>query len=525
MKYIVLIMAGILIVFVLVGSVVLHLSGVGGGTSVAEETLWQVSLAGSEVETLKAIDLTGDGRDEVLAQTPVELAILTADGDQLFRQNAPGAKSTMGDYDGDGTDEFALAEISESGLLVTAMEADGRALWQTTVPAVGPPSRGASLDLNGDGLREAIFGTETGTLVVLDGASGQLLWRYDFPPAAGENALVRGSDDVRLAGASWLAAANYGGLVVLLGSDGQPLWQLQFPQQLRRLRTADVDGDGTSELLLGGVDGLVMLASAADGRPLWQDSIGARVDEARFLELDGDPTQTEIVVGSRNGGVLAYSADGQSLWKRTVAGKVKEFAVIDADGDGQNELLVGADKLSLLDAASGKSLATLPASAVTGIDVGDFGAGGGFVTADGTDIKAMTVALKGAPIWRSPIVAGLMVAFLIGVLAILVMRLGWAEPQSGTVVVHSQSVEALLAKKKMLLNDLDRLERLNSSGRLDADQYLAQSRSILERLEQVEADILTVDPNYQPRVLRCPSCAAPVELGQDRCGYCGHVLL
>ena len=162
---------------------------------------------------------------------------------------------------------------------------------------------------------------------------------------------------------------------------------------------------------------------------------------------------------------------------------------------------------------------------MTVIDVGDFGDDGGFVTNDGMDIKAMALEKQSAPLWRSPIVGGLVVAALIGVLAALAIASGWGREKSGEVVVHSDSMEALLAKKKMLLNDLDRLDRMNAQGQLDADQYLAQSRAIMERLERVDADILRLDPDYQPRMLACPSCGAPVELGQDRCAYCGHVLL
>jgi uncharacterized protein with PIN domain len=44
-------------------------------------------------------------------------------------------------------------------------------------------------------------------------------------------------------------------------------------------------------------------------------------------------------------------------------------------------------------------------------------------------------------------------------------------------------------------------------------------------LAAVEEQILKLDPNYKPEVMRCPACGGPVEIGVDRCQYCHHVLL
>ncbi len=524
MKKTILILAGILILFVLVGSVVLHLTGGGGGGGLSEQVLWRATFAGGTVDTLKAIDLTGDGEDEVLIQTPAEIAILAADGTELYRQNAPLAKSTMGDFDGDGTDEFALAEPNESGLRVTALEADGGILWQINVPQTGLPARGTSLDLNGDGQREAIFGTENGVLVALDGASGALLWRYDFPAAGGEDSLVRGSDDVRWQGSNWLAVANYGGHVALLDGEGQPAWEFDFPQQLRRLRTFDVDGDGTSEILIGGIDGLIWLVSAAGGQALWQATAGSRVDEARFLELDGDPTSSEIVIGGKNGGVLAFLANGDELWKRSVTGKVQELITLDLDADGQNELLVAADQLNVLAGATGATVGRLPLAA-SAIDVGDFGKSGGFLTNDGSDLVAVEVESRTTPLWRSPIVIGLILAVIIAGVAVVISRSSLGSDEQQVLVIQDQSMEALLAKKQMLREELVLIDRMQQNDQLTSEAYLIRSKSILERLSAVEENILKLEPNYKPEVMHCPSCAAPLETGLDRCAYCGHVLL
>jgi uncharacterized protein with PIN domain len=62
-------------------------------------------------------------------------------------------------------------------------------------------------------------------------------------------------------------------------------------------------------------------------------------------------------------------------------------------------------------------------------------------------------------------------------------------------------------------------------GEIGADIYLARSRQERERLAAVEAQILELEPGYQPEVIRCGACSAPLEVGLDRCPYCNHVLL
>jgi hypothetical protein len=293
---------------------------------------------------------------------------------------------------------------------------------------------------------------------------------------------------------------------------------------VRRLRTDDMDGDGTSEIVLGGLDGLVWLASAADGNALWQTFIGSRVDEARFLELDGDPSQTEVAVGGKSGGVFAYNLAGDTLWSRSVTGKVREFATLDVETDGQNELLVAADSLALLDGAGGRQLAQISISEPATLDVGDFGKQEAFLVGSLQGLQAVQVRVKGPSWWSSPIVLGLVLALIIAAIAVVLSRSRWATAKA-TYTVQEMSLEALRARKKMLREVLEETQRMKEAGEITSDAYLAQSRGLREQLADVDASILQLQPGYKPEVIQCSSCGAPLEIGLDRCPYCGHVLL
>jgi outer membrane protein assembly factor BamB len=524
MRYTILVAGVVLILFILVGSVVLQLSGTMPRAQIDQQRIWDAPIAGGEVETLKVIDLTGDGQDEIFAQTPSQVAVFTSEGRTLFSQNLSSAKSTMGDMDGNGVEDFAIAEPQGNGLHVVAYTGDGGRLWENIVPDVGAPTRGLTLDFEGDGKREVIFGSDAGVLVVLEGDTGELRWLYTFSPDTPENLYVRGTDDARQAGVMHLAGATYGGDVVLLDGVGATAWEILFPDEVRRLRAYDMNGDGTSEILLGGLNGLVWMVSAAgDNNLLWQTSIGSRVDEARFLELDGDPTQTEVAIGGKNGGVSAYTVAGTTLWQRTVAGKVRELATLDTDDDGQNELLVAADKVYLLDGRTGNTLSTFPVGAPPALDTGDFGGTQGYVADTGGKLSVFRVSYKPRPWWSSPITIGLLLALIIAVVSVVLARIDW---DKGTVYnVQGQSLEALRAKKRMLRDVLDDTQRVYADGQISAQVYLEKSRQEREQLAAVEEQILKLNPDYKPEVFRCPACAGPVEIGMDQCPYCNHVLL
>jgi hypothetical protein len=518
------IVAGITILIILAASAFFHFGWAASRGGLEESSLWEAPLSGGAPETLKAIDLTGDGEDEIFVQTPGETAVFSQAGEQLFRQETPRAKTTMGDLNGDKVDEFVIALPQGGAILATAYSLAGGELWSADVPANGAPARAASIDFQGDSQREIILATELGEIIALNGQNGAELWRYTFPSDTPENLMVRASDDAFVDGKTYLVAADYGGHVVLLEGNGAAVWQTTFPEQLRRLRAADMDGDGTSELILGGLNGLVELASAADGIEHWYDRVGSRVQETRFIELDGDPATSEVVVGTRESGLAVFRLDGEKLWSKAIAGRVVELAGLDADGDGAQELLVAADKVSLLDGATGAQRGSFNLGEVSTLDVGDLGKEQAFVAGNTQGLAATQTSVQPLKWYSSPLVIGIILSLVIALAAVLLSRAQMAErPVIYSVV--DDSAETLQAQKRMLREEIDELEKFHRSGQLATENYIESKRFARERLADVEARLQKVQPDYKPQVVHCPSCGGPLEISMERCEYCGHLLL
>jgi uncharacterized protein with PIN domain len=87
------------------------------------------------------------------------------------------------------------------------------------------------------------------------------------------------------------------------------------------------------------------------------------------------------------------------------------------------------------------------------------------------------------------------------------------------------SLEALRARKTMLREVLQDVERMQREGEMSTEVYLARTRTLHEQLAAVDEDILAIQPDYKPETMQCPSCGAPLQVGLDRCPYCAHVLL
>ncbi|MDR3638930.1 MAG: DUF2092 domain-containing protein [Isosphaeraceae bacterium] len=96
----------------------------------------------------------------------------------------------------------------------------------------------------------------------------------------------------------------------------------------------------TSEgLVTFGPWGQSVLASRSDGTKLWEETGGQGIDDVWAADLDGDGTDEVIVGYNGSTGLHVFSASGKRLWKREDLGNVWHVCAGDLDGDGQVEVV------------------------------------------------------------------------------------------------------------------------------------------------------------------------------------------
>ena len=525
-KTVTIVLAVVLMVIVMTISVILFFTGAATRERWDFQEVWTASFSGAE--SMKIIDLTGDKVKDVFLQSQSEVAILDAQGQRIWSGTYQTSATTMGDLNGDGTEDFVVIyQPAGESVTATAYTGQGQELWTRALPNFGEPSRGTSIDFQGDEVREVVAGDMDGHLVCLS-SQGEILWEYVLhnPTLDTEASYVRGLDDVSLAGITAVAAANYAGQVVLLDGQGQPLWGPEkFPERLRRLRAYDLDGDGSSEVVLGGEYGSVWAMSGTNGERLWSQAIGQRVQEIQDVEVDGDPATTEVAVGGKEGSLVVYNHQGQELIVASPGGKVNEIATIDMDDDGRNEILAGNNegKLVIYDHQGNSLLSKSFTGEITRLDTGKLTDEDQFVVAAGREVSLLQMESTKAPFWYNTLVAGFVACLAIAAGAWAITNIAPAPKLQYSA--EDMTIEGLRAKRKMYLESLHELKKAHQTGQVPAESYLARSKELREQVALAEAKVMRLGASIKPEMMKCPNCGGSIELGSDKCEYCGQTVI
>jgi outer membrane protein assembly factor BamB len=225
----------------------------------------------------------------------------------------------------------------EACSLVRLDAGDGGVNWRVTVPRercfTHALTRPAVEDLDGDGGREVLLGTTAGA-AVLD-ADGSVRWHRD---ERATYLVAAPADDGE---ARTVFASGHDGIRAYDGVDGDQEWALNG-SNARIGATVTVDG---RTLLLAGIFGGEVVAIEADtGQVAWTSTVvdeDVTVPPPIAADVNGDGT-LEVVALAEDGTVVVLEADSGSelaAYERRVP--IWTTAVpADLDGDGAAEFLV-----------------------------------------------------------------------------------------------------------------------------------------------------------------------------------------
>jgi hypothetical protein len=512
-KIIPFIVAFVLICLVMVIAGVFSFSGAISAQKFGDNVAW--SKPYNTAESMKVIDLTGDGQDELFLQNSSDVTVYDGSGAVIASLPFSSPKTTLGDVDGDGVEDIIVYYVG------TGMSVDVINKMQqknlASLLEIGFPARVALIRF--DSGPQIILGDNGGGLLALSTA-GQPLWKSQL----GGNE-VRGMDDVKINGKTYAAIATNDGNIAVYDSDGNQVWS-NSQEQLRRMRAFDLNGDGNSEIITGGEYGAFNIYNAADGSTLFNKSLGQAISEVREVELNGDPSSREIVVGGKDGGVWAFSNTGQQLWSGSLSDKVTEIAGIDINGDGKQEAVIGADsgEVAVFTGTGSRNNLASHSSGITRIDVGKLGNQRYVVVADGNEVQTDSINFSSiAGFQYTPLIVGLIVSAIILVIAAILASI----PKKPEMKVSFQNTsrESLEAQRRMLKESIADVERLRQSGEVTGDAYLARLKRLRADLADNEAAFKAQGYAIKVETVQCPNCGGTLELGMDKCEYCGQVLL
>ncbi len=515
-KIIPFIVAIVLSCLVMVVAGVFSFSGLVAAEKFGGQAVW--SQPYSTAESMKVIDLTGDGQDELFIQNTSNVSLYDGGGNVLSTYNYTSPKTTLGDVNGDGVEDVIVYYVGTGMSVDVISKGQVQNIAQTL--SIGSPARNALLRFASG--PQILLGDSSGNLLALD-VKGQPLWNRDFGSEE-----IRGMDDALISGNTYVAVASHDGTVGVFDSQGKQVWS-QSTEDLRRMRAFDLNSDGNSEVITGGEYGAFAIYSAVDGSVLFSKSLGQPVSEVRAVELNGDPSSREIVVGGKDGGVWAFSFDGTTahqMWTGSLSDKVTEIAGIDINQDGKEEAVLGDDSGQVAvftDSGSRNNLST-HSTGITRIDVGKLNGERYVVIADGSSVAVNKVNFNSIPGFQfAPLIVGVILSGIFLVIAAILASIP-PKPEM-KVSFQDKSRESLEAERRMLKESIADVERLRKSGEMTGEAYLARLKRLRADLAENETAFKTAGFQIRTETFKCPNCGGTLELGMDKCEYCGQVIL
>lgn len=509
-----------LMAVVMVAAVFVSITGMADREQYETISNWQVDTPGAL--SINVTDVTGDKQRDIFVQSPDSIYLFDSDGQQIdVRSFTPPLATTQGDINGDGLPDTIAYSGSSGSATAVAYTGSGELLWQIAPTGLGRASRALALDFENDGRNEVVLASDDGRLLALS-ATGEELWRFDLSCDT-----LRGLDEVSLPAGDVLVGGCSAGAVVVLNNRGQQMWRTLASGGLRRLRAFPLNGPLDGKVFVGSVGGLFSVHQPDDGgTTLWQVNLGQAVNEFRAVEADGDPATTEIGIGGKDGGVWVYSQDGQQLWRGFVSGKVNEVSGITNSTLGQPLVLFGTDtgQVTAFDATGQKLFEFSVSGSVERLDEARFGDQSGILVADSSRVTYYTFAQQTAPFWYTPIVAGVVACLVIAAVAYFLSTQAGAAPTL-QVSAQSMSIEAQKARRRMLHESIQDLKAMHEHGELAEEPYLSRLRKLRDQLADANAKLLELGEPVQADTFVCPHCGGSLELGTDRCEYCGQVVI
>ncbi|MBZ5611550.1 MAG: FG-GAP-like repeat-containing protein [Acidobacteriia bacterium] len=328
---------------------------------------------GNPLLSITTGDFNGDGRTDLVmisqvVALPAGVWIVLGNGDGSF-QTAADYKAgtgpqtaTVGDFNGDGVPDLAVASNGSSTVSVLLGTGNGTFKTAVNYPAGQGATGVASGDFNGDGKPDLVVANvAVGTISVLLGnGDGTFQAKKDTQILFGALGVAVG--DFNKDGKADVAVVSIIGISVLIGK-GDGTFQAPVTAGSRsgtgNVVVADVNGDGNVDLVVSNNSSNTVSVLLGNGNGTFQGNVDFTADTKKSVQsvavgdVNGDGKPDLVVANfgcsdcsdtSITGNVVVLLGNGDGTFQSAVSyfagDKPQSVAIADFNGDGASDLAV-----------------------------------------------------------------------------------------------------------------------------------------------------------------------------------------
>jgi len=258
---------------------------------------------------------SASGLDDVVVFDGLAAArIEGGSGRALWKTPLPDLQSSAVVVPDAASAEVAIIDTSLRRLLVLS-GVNGQTIAKASLPARVAGSPAASLDQNG----QFFIAYENGNIELRDKGGTVIRSGSAASPAITGPLIVKSRPDDVNKRQDLILIDTRDGLTGMTAGDLKPLGRVTGKEEVSRgsLMAADLDGDGSTEVLMTTQEGDLLAIHGEDGKTLWNTNVKDIPQGIAFADLNGDNVLDVIMTTAGSFAIALSGRDGSPLWSDT----------------------------------------------------------------------------------------------------------------------------------------------------------------------------------------------------------------